>query len=300
MVRQLGARRCSPRGSARRRARPPASHAAARHAHAALAAAQARGRSAGRRGALRIVSGAPLDLPRVTARSLRHAGARRHLAAIEAATICGCDDRFTVPSPFAASLLFGYVANYIYDGDAPLAERRAQALVGRSGPAARAARRRRASRAARCGMRSTRSSGSCSTSTPIIKRGTADGLHDLLLRIGDLTAEEIAARSAIAEADCAHELENARRALRSRSRGEPGYVAGRRMSRGIGMRWATPLPVGTSRALLEPVALSGSATWRCDTRDPTDRSRPRVRPALRSRSRRPPKRMLKRLTAAGN
>ncbi len=32
------------------------------------------------------------------------------------------------PSPFAASLLFNYVANYIYDGDAPLAERRAQAL----------------------------------------------------------------------------------------------------------------------------------------------------------------------------
>src|SRR6185436_19207756 len=34
----------------------------------------------------------------------------------------------TKPSPFAASLLFSYVANYIYDGDAPLAERRAQAL----------------------------------------------------------------------------------------------------------------------------------------------------------------------------
>ena len=32
------------------------------------------------------------------------------------------------PSPFAASLLFGYVANFLYDGDAPLAERRAQAL----------------------------------------------------------------------------------------------------------------------------------------------------------------------------
>ena len=32
------------------------------------------------------------------------------------------------PSPYAASLLFSYVANYIYDGDAPLAERRAQAL----------------------------------------------------------------------------------------------------------------------------------------------------------------------------
>lgn len=32
------------------------------------------------------------------------------------------------PSPFARSLLFGYVANYMYEGDAPLAERRAQAL----------------------------------------------------------------------------------------------------------------------------------------------------------------------------
>src|SRR5262249_11527146 len=29
------------------------------------------------------------------------------------------------PSPFAASLLFSYVASFIYDGDAPLAERRA-------------------------------------------------------------------------------------------------------------------------------------------------------------------------------
>lgn len=32
------------------------------------------------------------------------------------------------PSPFARSLLFGYVANYLYDGDAPLAERRVGAL----------------------------------------------------------------------------------------------------------------------------------------------------------------------------
>ena len=53
------------------------------------------------------------------------------------------------PSPFAASLLFGYVANYIYDGDAPLAERRAQALAVDQRPAARAAGRGRAARAAR-------------------------------------------------------------------------------------------------------------------------------------------------------
>ena len=34
-----------------------------------------------------------------------------------------------VPSPFASSLMFQYIANFIYDGDAPLAERRAQALT---------------------------------------------------------------------------------------------------------------------------------------------------------------------------
>src|SRR5919108_415019 len=32
------------------------------------------------------------------------------------------------PSPFARSLLFGYVAQYLYEGDSPLAERRAAAL----------------------------------------------------------------------------------------------------------------------------------------------------------------------------
>lgn len=32
------------------------------------------------------------------------------------------------PSPFASSVLFRYVANYLYDGDAPLAGRRAHAL----------------------------------------------------------------------------------------------------------------------------------------------------------------------------
>ena len=53
------------------------------------------------------------------------------------------------PSPFAASLLFSYVASFLYDGDAPLAERRAQALVGRPSAAARAAGRRGTARAAR-------------------------------------------------------------------------------------------------------------------------------------------------------
>ena len=54
---------------------------------------------------------------------------RRRAARASAAARCASStvDSQT-PSPFAASLLFSYVANYIYDGDAPLAERRAQAL----------------------------------------------------------------------------------------------------------------------------------------------------------------------------
>lgn len=37
--------------------------------------------------------------------------------------------RTDYPSPFAAAVLFSYVGNFIYDGDAPLAERRAQTLA---------------------------------------------------------------------------------------------------------------------------------------------------------------------------
>ncbi len=52
------------------------------------------------------------------------------------------------PSPFAASLLFGYVGAFMYEGDSPLAERRAAALSLDATAAGRAARPGRAARAA--------------------------------------------------------------------------------------------------------------------------------------------------------
>ena len=52
-------------------------------------------------------------------------------------------------SPFAGSLMFDYVAAYMYDGDTPIAERRAGRADARSRPAARAARPGGAARAAR-------------------------------------------------------------------------------------------------------------------------------------------------------
>ncbi len=81
-------------------------------------------------------------------------------------------------------------ANFIYDGDAPLAERRAAGAHARPRAAARAARARP-------------SCASCSTprrsiarALPAAARGApvrhADGLHDLLLSLGDLAEEEIA------------------------------------------------------------------------------------------------------------
>ncbi|MFC6152266.1 ATP-dependent helicase [Nocardioides yefusunii] len=45
---------------------------------------------------------------------------RREIQVVEVAT--------TSPSPFAGNLLFGYVAQFLYEGDSPLAERRAAAL----------------------------------------------------------------------------------------------------------------------------------------------------------------------------
>ncbi len=47
----------------------------------------------------------------------------------------------SLPSPFARSLLFGYVAQFVYEGDSPIAERRAAALQLDQGLLARAARR---------------------------------------------------------------------------------------------------------------------------------------------------------------
>src|SRR5262249_14450539 len=101
------------------------------------------------------------------------------------------------PSPFAASLLFGYVANYIYDGDAPLAERRAQAL------AVDHAQLRELLGAAE--LREP-PDGQVLRARGLALKGRTPGhtarwparLHDLRLRIGDLSLAEIEARAEVA------------------------------------------------------------------------------------------------------
>lgn len=58
------------------------------------------------------------DVPALA--ELMHRVAQRRLRLVEVET--------ATPSPFAASLLFGYVGAFMYEGDSPLAERRAAAL----------------------------------------------------------------------------------------------------------------------------------------------------------------------------
>src|SRR5579859_6154559 len=157
------------------------------------------------------------------------------------------------PSPFASSLLFSYVSNFLYDGDAPLAERRAQALtidqdqlrelLGEADlrelldPDA---------------IAEIEEQQQCLVDP--FRARSADGLHDLLLRLGDLSREELALRVMGPEVlEFIDRLIRTRRLLEVRVAGEKRIIAiedSARYRDGLGI----PLPPGIPAALLEPVA----------------------------------------------
>jgi ATP-dependent Lhr-like helicase len=104
------------------------------------------------------------------------------------------------PSPFAASLMFNYVANFIYEGDSPLAERRAQALL--VDPA------QLRDLLGEAELRELLDPDALEQLelqlqhlTPERQARHPDALHDLLLRLGDLSLEEIRARCAVASGE---------------------------------------------------------------------------------------------------
>ena len=157
------------------------------------------------------------------------------------------------PSPFSSSLLFGYVANYLYDGDAPLAERRAQALsVDQS---------QLRDLIGDTELRDLLDEAVLDTVEselqhlpPRFHARSMDAIHDLLLRLGDLSAAEVEARSESGVAAPALvELTRTRRVLSVRIAGEPRVIAVEDAARyrdAIGV----PLPTGLPDTLLEPVA----------------------------------------------
>ncbi|MGE0403793.1 MAG: DEAD/DEAH box helicase, partial [Kofleriaceae bacterium] len=158
-------------------------------------------------------------------------------------------------SPFSRGLVFDYVAAFLYEGDAPLAERKAQALTLDRGL-----------------LRELIGGGELRDLLDLDvlaeveaelqqlvderKARNIDEIRDLLARIGDLSRDEIAARSTIApgEIDAViAQLVDARRIAAVRIAGQARYIAAEDAARyrdGLGVQ----LPPGLPAALLEPVA----------------------------------------------
>jgi ATP-dependent helicase Lhr and Lhr-like helicase len=157
------------------------------------------------------------------------------------------------PSPFAASLLFGYVANYIYDGDAPLAERRAQALSIDQDQLQELL--------GDADLRELLDSDAIAEVEnqlqvlgEVQRVRSADGIHDLLLRLGDLSRAEIERRAAMPDVMQAIDmLLSARRLLEIEVAGEKRLIAiedAARYRDALGLS----LPHGIPASLLTPVA----------------------------------------------
>ena len=158
------------------------------------------------------------------------------------------------PSPFASSLQFGYVAAFMYEGDAPLAERRAQALsLDRSVLAELLGREELRDLIDQAALADLELE--LQLLTPDRKVRDPDGLHDALRLLGDLTRPGGGGpqRRPGGRPGWLAELEASRRALRLRVGGQERWVAIEDVARlrdGLG---AAP-PVGVPRAFLEPVA----------------------------------------------
>jgi ATP-dependent Lhr-like helicase len=152
------------------------------------------------------------------------------------------------PSPFATSLAFAYVANFLYEGDAPLAERKAQALtLDRDLLAELLGAEELRELIQPEALADLEASLQC-----IDERRWArhpDAAHDVLRRLGDLTREEMAARSTD---DFANELLAERRAVVVRVAGEERLIAAEDAGRYRDALGAG-LPAGLPDVFLEPV-----------------------------------------------
>ena len=183
------------------------------------------------------------DVPALT-EVLRDLAARRiRLVEVETAT----------PSPFGQNLLFRYVGAFMYEGDAPLAERRAQALA--LDPALLA------ELLGTEGLRELLDPAVVAETEADLQHLSAarqcrdaEAVADLLRTSGPLTADEVAARCADgpASAGWLDGLAAARRAIEVRVAGQPMWAAiedAGRLRDALGVA----LPVGIPEAFTEPL-----------------------------------------------
>ena len=151
-------------------------------------------------------------------------------------------------SPFASSILFSYVAEFMYEGDQPLAERRAQALT-----------LDRDLLAELLGSEDLREllDPDAIAAVELELQGLlperfprdADETHDLLARLGDLNDEEAAARGVREE--WLRALEKERRAVAVRLAGETRWIAAEDAGR-FREALGASLPIGLPDVFLDP------------------------------------------------
>ncbi len=168
---------------------------------------------------------------------------RREVSVVDVAT--------TSPSPFARSLLFGYVAQFVYEGDSPIAERRAAALSLDQGLLAELL--------GRAELRElldpevlAEVEAELQWLAPDRRARNAEGVADLLRLLGPQSTDEIRARAIDgAEVDdWLATLGDVRRVVQVRMAGEDRWTAIEDIGRlrdGLGV----PVPVGTPDAFLE-------------------------------------------------
>ncbi|MFI0409745.1 ATP-dependent helicase [Actinomadura sp. 3N508] len=166
------------------------------------------------------------------------------------------------PSPYARSLLFHYIGAFMYEGDSPLAERRAQALALDSTLLAELL--------GQADLRELLDPDAVAEIERELQRLATDrrardleGVADLLRTLGPLTTAEAAERTLPPDGPDASgavlmqvsrwlaELEATRRAIRVRIAGEERWTAiedAGRLRDALG----APLPVGVPEAFLEP------------------------------------------------
>ncbi|TDC42819.1 DEAD/DEAH box helicase, partial [Actinomadura sp. KC345] len=163
------------------------------------------------------------------------------------------------PSPYARSLLFHYVGAFMYEGDSPLAERRAQALALDTALLSELL--------GQADLRELLDPEAVADTERELQRLASDrkardleGVADLLRALGPLTTAEAAERTLSEGGEAAvqvsrwlEELEATRRAIRVRIAGAEHWAAiedAARLRDALG----APLPVGVPEAFLEPVA----------------------------------------------
>ncbi|MFC5287707.1 ATP-dependent helicase [Actinokineospora guangxiensis] len=176
-------------------------------------------------------------------------GLRELMSDVRARRVRVVEVRTESASPFARSLLFGYIGMFLYGEDVPLAERRAAALSLDS-----------ALLAELLGSEAIRElldpevvaevERSLQRLTPERRARHAEDAADLLRFLGDLAEAEAAERGV--EPEWLVELERARRALRVRIGGQERFIAVEDAGR-VRDALGTALPVGVPEAFTEPV-----------------------------------------------